>query len=47
MNTALGGGAAALTAGMAPPPAPIVVPYPTVTGTLGDHLQQLQKSVEP
>ena len=44
---ALGGGAAALTAGMAPPPAPIVVPYPTVTGTLGDHRQQLQKSVEP
>jgi serine/threonine protein kinase len=44
---ALGGGAAALTASMAPPPAPIVVPYPTVTGTLGDHLQQLQKSVEP
>ncbi|MDQ0770127.1 serine/threonine protein kinase [Pseudarthrobacter defluvii] len=24
-----------------------VVPYPTVTGTLGDHLQELQKSVEP
>lgn len=44
---ALGGGAAALTASMAPPPTPIVVPYPTVTGSLGDHLQQLQKSVEP
>lgn len=24
-----------------------VVPYPTVTGTLGDHLQELQKSVAP
>jgi serine/threonine protein kinase len=24
-----------------------VVPYPTVTGVLGDHLQELQKSVEP
>jgi hypothetical protein len=24
-----------------------VVPYPTVTGTLGDHLKELQKSVAP
>lgn len=24
-----------------------VVPYPTVTGVLGEHLQELQKSVEP
>jgi hypothetical protein len=24
-----------------------VVPYPTVTGVLGDHLQELQKSVAP
>lgn len=27
--------------------APAVVPYPTVTGTLGEHLEQLQKSVQP
>jgi serine/threonine protein kinase len=26
---------------------PDVVPYPTVTGVLGDHLEELQKSVEP
>jgi hypothetical protein len=26
---------------------PDVVPYPTVTGVLGEHLEQLQKSVEP
>ena len=44
---ALGGGAAALTASLAPPSTSVVVPYPTVTGTLGDHLQELQKSVEP
>jgi hypothetical protein len=24
-----------------------VVPYPTVTGVLGEHLEELQKSVEP
>ena len=29
------------------PAAPDVVPYPTVTGPLGDHLQELQRSVEP
>jgi serine/threonine protein kinase len=37
---ALAGGAAALTAGQAPEPTPDVVHYP-------DHLQELQKSVEP
>ncbi|RKO19365.1 serine/threonine protein kinase [Pseudarthrobacter phenanthrenivorans] len=26
---------------------PDVVPYPTVTGALGEHLEELQKSVEP
>ena len=31
----------------APKPAPAVVPYPAVTGDLGEHLKQLQKSVEP
>jgi serine/threonine protein kinase len=35
----------ALAAGT--PEDPAVVPYPAVTGTLGEHLQQLQKSVEP
>ena len=44
---ALAGGAAALTAGQAPEPTPDVVRYPAVSGTLGDHLQELQKSVEP
>ncbi|QDG66046.1 serine/threonine protein kinase [Pseudarthrobacter sp. NIBRBAC000502772] len=44
---ALAGGAAALTAGQAPESPPGVVPYPAVSGTLGDHLQELQKSVEP
>lgn len=29
------------------PAAPDVVPYPTVTGPLGDHLKNLQKGVEP
>jgi eukaryotic-like serine/threonine-protein kinase len=28
-------------------PTPDVVPYPTVTGVLGEHLEELQKSVEP
>lgn len=31
----------------APKASDVVVPYPTVTGTLGEHLEQLQKSVEP
>jgi serine/threonine protein kinase len=44
---ALAGGAAALTAGQAPEPTSGVVPYPAVSGTLGDHLRELQKSVEP
>ena len=29
------------------PEAPAPVQYPAVTGTLGEHLDQLQKSVEP
>jgi eukaryotic-like serine/threonine-protein kinase len=37
----------ALTVSMAPEPGPGVVPYPAVSGTLGDHLKELQKSVEP
>ncbi|KRE71614.1 serine/threonine-protein kinase [Arthrobacter sp. Soil762] len=44
---ALAGGAAALTAGQAPESTSGVVPYPAVSGTLGDHLLELQKSVEP
>ncbi|MET4589931.1 serine/threonine-protein kinase [Arthrobacter sp. 754] len=44
---ALAAGAAVLTASVSPQLAPDVVPYPTVTGTLGEHLQELQKSVEP
>ena len=44
---ALGGGAMALAANLTPPSTSVVVPYPTVTGALGDHLQELQKSVEP
>jgi hypothetical protein len=38
---------AALTLSLAPEPTPDVVPYPTVTGPLGDHLKELQESVEP
>lgn len=44
---ALAGGAAALTAGQAPETTSGVVTYPAVSGTLGDHLLELQKSVEP
>ncbi|MCU1516360.1 MAG: serine/threonine protein kinase [Pseudarthrobacter sp.] len=44
---AVAGGATALTVTLAPKSASDVVPYPTVTGTLGDHLQELQKSVQP
>ncbi|BCW66125.1 serine/threonine protein kinase [Arthrobacter sp. NicSoilB4] len=40
------GGVAAAFALAAPEP-PAVVPYPAVTGDLGQHLQELQKSVEP
>ncbi|MGO4187983.1 serine/threonine-protein kinase [Pseudarthrobacter sp. TAF60_1] len=39
--------ATALTVSLASQQTPDVVPYPTVTGSLGDHLQELQKSVEP
>lgn len=44
---ALAAGAAVLTASLSAQQTPDVVPYPMVTGTLGDHLQELQKSVEP
>ena len=40
-------GAAALSVVLSPESAADVVPYPSVSGTLGDHLQELQKSVEP
>ncbi|GAC1372245.1 MAG: hypothetical protein NVSMB43_08780 [Pseudarthrobacter sp.] len=39
--------ATALTVSLASHQTPDVVPYPTVTGNLGDHLQELQKSVKP
>jgi serine/threonine protein kinase len=39
--------AIALTLNPAPESPPDVVPYPTVTGSLGDHLKELQESVEP
>ena len=39
--------AAALMMTMTAQSTPDVVPYPAVTGTLGDHLEELQKSVEP
>ena len=38
---------AAIAVTLSTPDAPDVVPYPTVTGPLGDHLKDLQKSVEP
>ncbi|MGZ4663257.1 MAG: serine/threonine-protein kinase, partial [Arthrobacter sp.] len=44
---ALAGGSAALTAAGSQQSTPDVVPYPMVTGPLGDHLQKLQQSVEP
>lgn len=44
---ALLGAAAAVTVAGSSPEAPVVVPYPTVSGDLGNHLEQLQKSVEP
>jgi serine/threonine protein kinase len=45
----LGGLAVAATVvpSLVAPEAPAVVPYPTVTGTLGEHLAELQKSVQP
>ncbi|UUL76068.1 hypothetical protein NG819_19210 [Pseudarthrobacter sp. Fe7] len=42
----LAAAAAALMMSISARPAD-VVPYPTVTGVLGDHLQELQKSVAP
>jgi serine/threonine protein kinase len=44
---ALLGGAAAVTVAANSAVTPDVVPYPSVTGTLGDHLVELQRSVEP
>jgi eukaryotic-like serine/threonine-protein kinase len=41
------GGVVAVTAAVSSTTTPDVVTYPTVTGTLGDHLVELQKSVEP
>ena len=41
-------GVAAIGIAVAAPAVPAaVVPYPTVTGPLGEHLKELQKSVEP
>lgn len=40
-------GAVAAAVAFAAPEPPAVVPYPAVTGDLGQHLQELQKSVEP
>ncbi len=39
--------AAAATVSFATPPAPAVVTYPAVPGSLGEHLERLQKSVQP
>ncbi|WP_255767923.1 serine/threonine-protein kinase [Pseudarthrobacter sulfonivorans] len=39
--------ATAMTVSLASESTPDVVPYPTVSGALGDHLQELQKSVKP
>jgi serine/threonine protein kinase len=44
---ALLGGAAAVTVAANSAETPDVVPYPSVSGTLGDHLVELQRSVEP
>ncbi|MFF2318873.1 serine/threonine-protein kinase [Arthrobacter sp. NPDC058097] len=41
------GGAAAVTVAANSPERPDVVPYPSVSGTLGEHLVELQRSVEP
>jgi serine/threonine protein kinase len=43
----LAGAAAALTLALPPESTADVVPYPSVSGTLGEHLQELQKSVDP
>ena len=39
--------AAAAVPSLTAPSTPAVVPYPSVTGGLGDHLVELQKSVQP
>ena len=44
---ALLGGAAAVTVAASSPETPDVVPYPSVSGTLGDHLVELQRSIKP
>ncbi|MET1066127.1 MAG: serine/threonine-protein kinase [Arthrobacter sp.] len=44
---AVGTGTAATAAALAAPEPPAVVHYPDVPGDLGQHLQELQKSVEP
>jgi serine/threonine protein kinase len=46
-TAALLGGAAAVNVAANSPEKPDVVPYPSVSGTLGDHLVKLQRSVEP
>jgi serine/threonine protein kinase len=46
-TAALLSGAAVVTVAANSPEKPDVVPYPTVSGTLGDHLVELQRSVEP
>jgi serine protease inhibitor ecotin len=38
---------AAVMASLSTQSTPDVVPYPSVTGILGEHLEELQKSVEP
>ncbi|WP_246468958.1 serine/threonine-protein kinase [Arthrobacter ipis] len=43
----LGGAAAVTVAANSTETPPDVVPYPSVSGTLGDHLVELQRSVEP
>jgi serine/threonine protein kinase len=44
---AAGGSALMASMSMSPQTSSDVVPYPAVSGTLGEHLQELQKSVEP
>ncbi|MET3810718.1 hypothetical protein ABIB14_001825 [Arthrobacter sp. UYEF3] len=43
----LAAAAGAVPLAFAAPEAPAVVPYPAVTGELGEHLKQLQNSVQP
>jgi serine/threonine protein kinase len=47
VTAALLAGAAAVNVAANSPEKPDVVPYPSVSGTLGDHLVKLQRSVEP